>query len=459
MVTIVNSKIGIHKEKRRVYLQGRKLSRQGVEPGQQYDVVTRGDDLVLVINPTGKYKISRRMRNGELLPVIDLRVDEITELFSGVDVVRVAIKAGKIVISAHHQHRKISEREARLAHKVREGVPLDVCSLFHGGGVLDKAVHRGLAGAGVKSRVAVAVELESKYLESSLNNNPELFDQRSIIIESPLQSVNLRNTPEVDVMLAGIPCTGASKSGRSKGGLEFAESHDQAGALFFSFLQFAQVLNPAVILIENVPEYANTASMVVIRSVLASLGYTVQESVLNGNAFGALENRNRLCAVAVSNGIAMSNIDSIAPVRKKEARLSDVLEPIASDDSRWKAFEYLAAKEARDKAAGKGFSRQLLSGDEPMCGVLGRGYAKYRSTEPFITHPTQPRLSRIMTVLEHARVKAIPEAVVNGLSDTVAHEVLGQSIIFPVFEAVGRWLGLALVGQYRSNTAQPLLAA
>lgn len=459
MATIINSKIGTHKEKRRVYLQGRKLSRQGVEPGQKYDVTTRGDDLVLTINPTGKYKISRRMCNGELLPVIDLRVDQIAELFDGVDVVRVAVKAGNIVISAHHQHGKINDRETRLARKVRQGEPLDICSLFHGGGVLDKSVHAGLAGAGVKSRVAVAVELESKYLESSLNNNPELFDQHSIVIESPLQSVSLHNTPQVDVLVAGIPCTGASKSGRSKGGLEFAESHDQAGALFFSFLQFAQALNPAVILIENVPEYANTASMVVIRSVLASLGYALQESVLNGNTFGALENRNRFCAVAVSNGIAMSDIGSITPVREKEARLSDVLEPIALDDARWKPFEYLAAKEVRDKAAGKGFARQLLSGDEPLCGVLGRGYAKCRSTEPFITHPIEPRLSRIMTALEHARVKAIPEAVVNGLSDTVAHEVLGQSVVFPVFEAVGRWLGLALVGQYRSSVTRQQLAA
>lgn len=452
MATIINSKIGIHKEKRRVYLQGRKLARQGVEPGQHFNVIEQGDNLILEINPNGKYKVSRRQSNGELLPVIDLRVDEIAKLFEGVDTIRAAVKAGKIVISAHHQHTKIKAREARLAEKLATGKPLDCCSLFHGGGVVDKAIHAGLKSAGVKSRIAVAVEIESNYLESSLANNPELFDDDSIVIESPVQMVNLKNAPEVDVVVAGIPCTGASKSGRSKGKLEFAESHSEAGALFFSFLQVVQVLNPALVIMENVSEYANTSSWVVIRSVLASLGYTLQETVLNGNEFGALENRNRLCAVAVSNGIAVGDIKGITPVREKEACLNDVLEPIALDDARWKSFDYLAKKEARDKAAGKGFSRQLLTGLEAFCGTIGRGYAKCRSTEPFLMHPLIESLSRILTPVEHARVKGIPESVVNGLSDTIAHEVLGQSVIYPVFEAVAKWLGLELCAAH-SQTA------
>src|SRR5699024_8649520 len=135
-----------------------------------------------------------------------------------------------------------------------------------------------------------------KYLDASLRNNPELWDEHSIVIESPVQDVDLRKRPpQTDLLIGGIPCTGASKSGRSKNKLTFAESHAAAGAMFFSFLEFAKAVNPAVILIENVPEYQNTASMEVIRSVLASLGYTVQERVLDGFEFGALERRQRLC--------------------------------------------------------------------------------------------------------------------------------------------------------------------
>ena len=199
---------------------------------------------------------------------------------------RVAIKAGTIIVSAHHQHQRVKERVGRLLDKVTTGKPLKVCSLFYGGGILDKAVHQGLSEAGIACKLAIAVELEGKYLDSSLRNNPELWDEDSLVVESPVQHVNLsRNPPQVDLLMGGIPCTGASKSARSKNRLEFAESHEAAGAMFFTFLEFAKVLNPAMILIENVKDYLNTASMAVIRSVLATLGYQLHEvSLMDANS-------------------------------------------------------------------------------------------------------------------------------------------------------------------------------
>ncbi|MDF5594745.1 DNA cytosine methyltransferase (plasmid) [Klebsiella pneumoniae] len=287
--------------------------------------------------------------------------------------------------------------------------------------------------------------MEGKYLDSSLANNPELWNEDSIVIESPIQAVNLsKRPPQVDVLMGGIPCTGASKSGRSKNKLEFAESHEAAGAMFFNFLQFVEALNPAVVLIENVPEYQNTASMEVIRSVLSSLGYSLQERILDGNEFGVIERRKRLCVVALSHGIDGFELEKVQPVRTKESRIQDILEPVPLDSERWKSFDYLAEKELRDKAAGKGFSRQLLTGDDEFCGTIGKDYAKCRSTEPFIVHPEQPELSRIFTPTEHCRVKGIPEELIQGLSDTIAHQILGQSVVFPAFEALALALGNSL---------------
>ncbi|PKS77770.1 DNA cytosine methyltransferase, partial [Klebsiella pneumoniae] len=80
-----------------------------------------------------------------------------------------------------------------------------------------------------------------------------------------------------------------------------------------------------------------------------------------------------------------------------EASIQDLLEPVELDSQRWKSFDYLAEKEKRDKAAGKGFSRQLLTGEESYLGTNGKDYAKCRSTAPFIVHPEQPELSRILT--------------------------------------------------------------
>ena len=448
MATIVNTKLGEHRGKKRVWLEGMKLLREGYQPGMKYDVESKGSMIILNLKAEGSFTISRRERNGTIMPIIDLTVREIADMFDGVDVLRVYIKKGSIVITSHHQTVKVMEREKRLKDKLENGETLTVCSLFHGGGILDKALHSGLEKAGVATRVAIAVEMESKYVDSSLRNNPELWSSDSIVIESPIQWVNLnRNPPEVDMLIAGIPCTGASKSGRTKNKLQFAESHESAGALFFNFLQFVEVLNPSCILIENVPEYANTASMEVIRSVFNSLGYHIQERVLDGNEFGALERRKRLCVVAISKGLEDGfDIDNVNPVREKEGCLNDVLEAIPLDSDRWKSFDYLAEKEKRDKAQGKGFTRQLLNGDEAYCGTCGKDYAKCRSTEPFLVHPEDKALSRIFTPIEHARIKGIPEGAISGLSDTVAHQILGQSVVYPMFEAVGLSLGRAIVG-------------
>jgi DNA (cytosine-5)-methyltransferase 1 len=445
MSTIINTKLADHKGYKRLWMEGAKLTREGYRPGMRYDLEIKDTQVCLRICDSGKYKISKRERNGNVSPIIDLTAKELADIFDGIEMLRVAIKAGTIIVSAHHQHQQVKERVGRLLDKVTTGKPLKVCSLFHGGGILDKAVHQGLSEAGIASKLAIAVEIEGKYLDSSLRNNPELWDEDSLVVESPVQHVNLsRNPPQVDLLMGGIPCTGASKSGRSKNRLEFAESHEAAGAMFFTFLEFAKVLNPAMILIENVKDYLNTASMAVIRSVLATLGYQLHERVLDGCEFGVLEKRERLCVIAISEGVQGFDLDAVHPVRQKESCLGDILEDVAHDSPRWKSYTYLADKEERDKKAGKGFARQLLSEASESCGTIGRGYNKVRSTEPQLVHPTNPDLTRLFTPSEHCRVKGIPESVISGLSDTVAHEVLGQSVIFPMFQAVAKELGISI---------------
>lgn len=457
MATIINTKLGESRGRKRVWLEGHKLIREGYEPGMKFNIEVRDNQILLHTADEGRFTVSKRSRNGILMPIIDLTASEIAEVFDGVEQLRVAISRGKIVISAHHQQQLVKDRVKRILDKLSKGEQLKTCSIFHGGGVLDRSVHEGLKHEGVKSKIAVAIERESKYLDSSLRNNLELWDDDSVVIESSVQDVVMdRNPPPVDILVASPPCTGASLAGRSKLKLEFAESHSEAGSTFFGLLQFVQILNPALVIIENVVAYKDTASMVVIRSVLSSLGYDIHESILDGVEFGALEKRQRLCVVAVSKGLEGFSFEDVLPTRTKEHQIKDILEDIPQDSKRWKSYDYLADKEKRDKAAGKGFARQLLTGSEGFCGVIGRGYAKARSTEPFIINDVNPELSRLFTPLEHCRVKGIPEQVIAGLSDTTAHEILGQSVIFPAFKAVAKAIGkhLKALCQSKSVLAQ-----
>lgn len=455
MTTIINTKLGTARGNSRIWVEGERLQRGGFAAGVKFQMIKKSGKLALVASEAGQYTVSRRERNGKITPIIDLNNAEITALFEGVDMLRILILDGRIIITAHHQEQRVAEREARILAKLGSNTKLAMGSLFHGGGVADKAMHSGLKKAGIASSVSLAVELESAYIESSLSNNPELWDDASLIINGGIQTVDMSKTTDVqcDVLFAGLPCTGASKAGRSKNGITMAEEHDAAGALFFYFLQFVQRLNPAVVVIENVVEYQNTASMTVIRSVMGSLGYNLSERVMNGNTFGALENRNRLCVVATSAGLDAVDLDKVMPLVTKPATLDAVLEQVALDDPMWKSYDYLADKEQRDIAQGKGFRRQLLDRSAESCGVIGAGYAKIRSTEPQLVHPENPQLTRIFTPAEHAAVKGIPAGVVANLSATRAHEILGQSVIFPLFEAVAKHIGETLRAMLGVKTA------
>ncbi|RMS91722.1 C-5 cytosine-specific DNA methylase, partial [Pseudomonas savastanoi] len=109
-------------------------------------------------------------------------------------------------------------------------------------------------------------------------------------------------TPECDLFVAGIPCTGASRAGKAKNKLNSAEQHPSAGSLFIDFLDFVRYSNPVMAIVENVPDYQTSTSMEVIRSVLKSLGYRLFECILDGAVFGAFESRSRMALVAYTEG-------------------------------------------------------------------------------------------------------------------------------------------------------------
>lgn len=452
---VINTLVSESRSVPRIWLEGQRLAHAGVEIGVQYVLSVSSKLKRIELRPApqgfaGKTIIvSKRTRNERVYPLIELRDVIITELFNIGTKLRVAVQNGRIIISPSHIAMRVQERVTRFLDKLKSNEPLHVISLFHGGGVLDAALHEGMQRSKLASYVKVGVELEGDYIDASLKNNPELWRDDSIVINGDIRDVNILGSgiPQADVLVGGVPCTGASRAGKSKNKLSCAEEHSTAGSLFHDYLNWVKVTNPCVVILENVVEYMTEAAMTVIRSVLSHLGYQLSETVLDGPSMGSLEKRKRLCLVATTPGVCGPvDFEQLVPVRQKEEKLADVLEVIPVDSDRWKPYDYLADKEVRDKASGKGFMRQLLTGEEDGCGTIGRGYAKARSTEPFIVASHDPSLSRLMTEYEHARVKTIPVRLIEGLSATTAHEVLGQSVIYCAFVAVGELIGKTVKG-------------
>lgn len=444
-------KLADHKNGKRLWMQGLRLEEAGYQIGacftMNYDDENHKVVLSLTDEGIGEKKVCRKKVGDRFYPLIDLVNQKLARLFESVNRVQVVITEGVIVIGYHHLDRLRIEREKRLECKVQQGRTLTTGSMAHGAGILDYYLHQGLDDTGLRCGMIWAVEPENVYLQTSLNQNP-VWSYQSQAIEGRIEDVDASRMEPPDIIIAGLPCTGASKSGRSKNKLKFAEAHETAGSAFIGWLMAIKQLSPAICVLENVLEYQNTVSMHMIRQTLTDWRYQIHEIDV-GPELGAFENRRRLCMVAVSDGIDFAF--NLKPVRQRESSLGEILDDVPLDADCWKRCDYLSKKAVRDQADGKGFAMQLVDEQSTKVGTIGRGYHKWRSTEPLVMHPTDASLKRQLTVNELAKVKTIDKELVAGMSRTRQVEMLGQSVLGVAFQAVGRNIGECLKRQFLSK--------
>lgn len=447
------TQIGLNRGRKRIWLEFDYLEMAGFKPGQFLRVQTNEESIEIeVVNSESdsNKKVSRR---GEK-PLIEIP-EKLIHFAEHIKKLRLAFTPNKVKITPHHSYARTASRVERLANKVRRGETLDLMTLFSGGEVFGSAAHEGLESASIPSRIAVCVEKETKFLKSSLANNQHLFDSESVLINAKIEDLDLNALGKpIDAAIVSIPCTGASIAGRTKNKLKSAEQHEGVGHLFHYTLNWLAKVNTPLIMFECVPQYINTASMEVIRSVLCDDGYTLVETVQNGQDFGAIENRSRMIAIAFSNellGCFGGFADEIKSYYSEVKQcVGDILEDIEVNSARWKPFTYLIEKEKRDIENGKGFRRAIALRNSSKVPVIGFDYAKCRSNEPFVLldEAEYEGLSRIFTSKEHAALKTIPNRIIAGLSETVAHQVLGQSGIYTKIRSVFEWLGSKLRSEF-----------
>lgn len=439
-------RIGQNRGAPRIWLD-RQTERAGFEPGQRYDVVVQGRTVVLQANPDGSRVVSSKKDGDKTNPIIDLNSRDLLALFDGMSSVRVAVKQGKIYLLPLASELKKQERFGRLREKLEAGDPLAVGSLSHGGGILSHAIHSGLKASGVDNRLAFANDIREELLEHAAAHN-DAWDESTMVFSAPLQELafderGVAQIPKVEILEMGLPCSGESRAGKAKRGLSSGEAHPDVGHLVVGALVILSKANPAAVVFEQVPTYASSASANILRNQLRDMGYVCHERLLRGGEWGALEDRVRWCMVAVSEGIEF-DFDQLQPPGRGQQKLGDALENVPDDHPSWSSMAGLRAKELRDREAGKNFAMQVFDADSDFVGTITKGYSKVRSTDPKLRHPTDPTLLRQFLPSEHARIKGVPEHLVNGVSATVAHQILGQGVVYPPFVGVGKHLGESL---------------
>lgn len=178
--------------------------------------------------------------------------------------------------------------------------------------------------------------------------------------------------------------------------------------------------------------------------------FTVHETILHAGEWNELEARTRLGVVAVTEGLDL-DLSQISRPARLARTLAEVLDPVPEDDPSWDEMAYLKRKQEMDAEKGRlgrkgtNFKMQIVSADSTSCPVITKGFSKRRSTDPKLAHPSNPDLLRQFTVVEHARIKGVPESLVEGLGVTLGHELLGQSVCYGPFRAVGKLLANVLL--------------
>ena len=169
---------------------------------------------------------------------------------------------------------------------------IKVIDTFAGAGGFSLGFH--LAGA----EIVGAIEIDSWATETFIANHPETnVVKKDISLMSDEEVLSTFSTP--DILLGGPPCQGYSIANRKNG-----DPKDPRNTLFTQFLRVGKLLNPSVIIMENVPNIAKakTAEGVlvvdIIKNELKQLGYFVYDKILEATDYGVPQIRKRLFIIA-----------------------------------------------------------------------------------------------------------------------------------------------------------------
>lgn len=456
--------MGQHRGNARLWFETKQLETVGLTAGTKFRAHWSKDHdaFVIMADPQGTRTVSSKTKDGKTIPIIDICNSEVLGKLADQPAVKVVYRTDmtpKAILitklsSAEMQH----ARDNRLV-KSLASMALTVAALCFGGGVMDHAAAQGLHDAGFKTELTTAIEIDGELLQHAAQHNPVVTKDTRLInapMQEVVQDIELMDSLQyADVMVTGIPCSGASISGKSKLGLSVAEDHPEVGHLVVPYIMLINKFQPLVSVTECVVPYSKTVSAMLLRQMYRDMGYTTHEVELNSWDFGSVEERKRWFLVAATKGIDM-DLSGLVPQDVKHPTLMRFLDTNLLAH-KWSEMEGLKAKEVRDKEAGKGFMMQIVGPNSTKIGTIGKDYNKNRSTEPKVQHPTQPSLLRLLTAQEHARIKGFPAHYVEGLSTTAAHQLLGQAVDCRPVKALFQRIGQCLANSkgLRLTTALP----
>jgi DNA (cytosine-5)-methyltransferase 1 len=216
-----------------------------------------------------------------------------------------------------------------------------VLDTFSGAGGFSLGFH--MAGA----EVVGAIEADAWACETFQTNHPESKVVKSDITKLTDKEISkLFGNQNIDVVLGGPPCQGFSIANKKNG-----DPKDPRNSLFEEFIRVGRILNPRVMIMENVPNLikakTHTGELVIdiITKELEVLGYEVKHTILEATNYGVPQIRKRL--VVIASKVKLKNFFP-APTHSTRGSIDLTTKGLPECPTLWDAISDLPQIEARE---------------------------------------------------------------------------------------------------------------
>jgi len=274
-----------------------------------------------------------------------------------------------------------------------------------------------------------------------------------------ITTVDEKNIPDHDVLLAGFPCQPFSIAGVSKkNALGRAHGFDctTQGTLFFDVARIIAEKKPRAFLLENVKnllshDKGNTFK-VIVETLREELGYEIHYKVVDGQHF-VPQHRERILIVGF-RGDTNFTWDDLQLPEKGSVKMSSILHPQNGTEEAEEPYTtglkakinpkytltprlwaYLQAYAEKHRKAGNGFGFGLVDKDS-VARTLSARY--YKDGSEILVSQGKGKRPRRLTPRECGRLMGFPENFKIPVSDTQAYRQFGNSVVMPVMLEVAR---------------------
>lgn len=488
------------KSERGIYIQDKELIDSLFKIGESFKYIIDKDNKKIVIVPTNtktNNTVSKRKIKGIEKPVLDIRNKDALSVFDDYAYLQLSITDNKILVEGYNnanENVQVSqlvnknirnvisindlinvkkENEIKVSknyvinncsraagsqsslssissvvRKIKNitkdalksmQLPLTVCSLFSGAGIMDSAFMDDF-------EIVFALEMDKDACETYRYN---ISDN---ILQGDIQEHG-NKIPHATVMIAGTPCQGFSSSNRHDNYLD-----NPKNLLVREYIKAVKNTSPSVFVLENVPQILTVGNGKFLKEICNELSdYEITSQVLNATDFGAAQKRKR----AVIIGSKIGRIEILKPVIKIENTVRNVFKKLTIQTPN--QLDYSKPKELtlkRIKSVPPGGNVFDIPPDIRPKGVHSDVYKRLLWDEPSVTivncrkamilHPEE---DRILSVREAARLQGIADDFIFKGKLNSKQQQISNAICVNAFKLISKTIKIAIERYKKNNLA------